>query len=274
MNCYRLPTESVFSYHTVMEKERGEEGAKTPRIIDFHSHVLPAIDDGSRSLEMTRAMLEETYRQKIRKIVATPHFYPERMELGRFLEKRKTAAVSVLNSIYNKDVMPSVYLGAEVAYYSSIAESESIRELCIVGTNTLLVEMPFDRWANADIDNIMSLKNDLSLNVVIAHIERYAKYQKKETVPYLIERGIHIQSNGEYFISFGTKREALKLLEKGAIHILGSDMHNTTTRCQNLEEAKETIKKHLGVEYLVVLLENTKRLLEGAVTIDRLYKEG
>ena len=256
-----------------MEKEKGEEGTRTPRIIDFHSHVLPGIDDGSRNAEMTKAMLEETYRRRIRKLVATPHFYPSRMEKESFLKRREAAARSLLN-IYDKDTVPVVYLGAEVAFYPAIASTDGIRDLCIVGTDTLLVEMPFDRWSNADIDSILELRNTLSLNVVIAHIERYASYQRKDTLPYLVENGIFIQSNSEYFTSFGTRREALKLLEKGYIHVLGSDMHDTSSRPQNLDEAKDEIRKHLGVEYLVFLLDNTKKLLEGAEAVDTLYREG
>ena len=47
---------------------------KRARIIDFHSHLLPAIDDGSKDIAMSLEILQETRRQKVRKIVATPHF--------------------------------------------------------------------------------------------------------------------------------------------------------------------------------------------------------
>ncbi len=244
-----------------------EEVKKSARVIDFHSHVLPSLDDGSSSTEMSVEMLRETYRQKIRKLVATPHFYPERMNLDSFLERRDEGVRKLL-PYYDKDEMPSVFLGAEVAYYPSIGDGTIVRKLCIVGTDTILIEMPFSRWSNYDIDNILRLKKEQDLNVVIAHIERYMNYQKKETLPLLVENGIKIQSNGEFFLS--SKREAMKLLEKGYIHILGSDMHNTTTRKQTLLSAKEEIKKKLGEEYIRILLMNTKPLLEGAVSIENL----
>ena len=244
-----------------------EEVKKSARVIDFHSHVLPALDDGSSSPEMSVEMLRQTYGQKIRKLVATPHFYPERMNLDFFLERR-SEAIRKLLPYYNKEEMPTVYVGAEVAYYPSIGDGEIIRKLCIAGTDTILIEMPFSRWSGYDIENILKLKRDLGLNVVIAHIERYMDWQKKDTLPSLVENGIRIQSNSEFFLS--SKREAMKLLEKGYIHILGSDMHNTTTRKQTLEEAKEEIKKRLGEEYIRSVLMNTKPLLEGAVSIENL----
>ena len=244
-----------------------EEVRKSARVIDFHSHVLPSVDDGSSSPQMSLEMLKMTYEQKIRKLVATPHFYPERMNLDSFLERR-SEAVRKLLPYYNKEEMPTVYVGAEVAYYPSIGDGEIIRKLCIAGTDTILIEMPFTRWSNYDIENILKLRRDLGLNVVIAHIERYMDWQKKDTLPYLVGNGIRIQSNSSFFLS--SKREAMKLLEKGYIHILGSDMHNTTTRKQTLLEAREEIKKKLGEEYIRSILMNTKPLLEGAVPIENL----
>ncbi len=245
----------------------GSEVKKSARVIDFHSHVLPSVDDGSSSLDMSLEMLKATYAGKIRRIVATPHFYPERTGLETFLEKRHEAAGRLL-SCYNKEEMPAVYLGAEVAYYPSIGEGGSLRKLCIEGTDTILIEMPFSRWSNYDIENILKVKNELGLNVVIAHMERYMDYQKKETLPFLVDNGIRIQSNSSFFLS--SKREALRLLEKDYIHVLGSDMHNTTTRSQTLPEARELIKKKLGEDYIRRILMNTKALLEGAVSIENL----
>ena len=65
--------------------------ARSKRVIDFHSHVLPNIDDGSSSLSMSKEILEETRRQKVKKMVASPHFYPDRMALDVFLSKREKA---------------------------------------------------------------------------------------------------------------------------------------------------------------------------------------
>ena len=78
---------------------------KRARIIDFHSHLLPAIDDGSKDIAMSLEILQETRRQKVRKIVATPHFYPEEMSLSRFLEKRERAVEEVL-SVFDSSTCP------------------------------------------------------------------------------------------------------------------------------------------------------------------------
>lgn len=54
-------------------------------IIDFHTHILPDIDDGSKNLRMSEQMLESSKNQGIGVIAATPHFYASQMALERFL---------------------------------------------------------------------------------------------------------------------------------------------------------------------------------------------
>lgn len=249
-----------------------EEAKRNARVIDFHSHILPCLDDGSKSVDMSLAMLEESYKQKIRKIVATPHFYPERIALSSFLEKR-IESISTLIPYYNREIHPTLYVGAEVAFFPSLGESEDIKKLTIYGTNTLLVEMPFSRWSSYDIESLLNAKRNLGLNIVIAHIERYEKYQKKGVVENLIENDVFIQSNAEFFIDEATRKEALKKLKDGYIQILGSDMHNTSDRPQQIAQAKEIIKTKLGEEYIISLLSNTKSLLSGALTIEEIYNE-
>ena len=56
-------------------------------MIDFHTHILPGIDDGSHSTEMTKEMLRREAQMGVTHVYATPHFYAHRSNIGRFLEK-------------------------------------------------------------------------------------------------------------------------------------------------------------------------------------------
>ena len=56
---------------------------------DFHSHVLPCLDDGSVSVEQSIEMLRAEAEQGITHVIATPHFYAGRTTPERFLEKRE-----------------------------------------------------------------------------------------------------------------------------------------------------------------------------------------
>ena len=56
-------------------------------IIDFHSHILPGVDDGSQSVQESLAMLKMEAEQGIQHVIATPHFYPKHDSPEHFLER-------------------------------------------------------------------------------------------------------------------------------------------------------------------------------------------
>ena len=57
--------------------------------IDFHTHILPGIDDGSRNVEMSLRMLAAQREQQVDEIVATPHFYAQKDSVEEFLLRRQ-----------------------------------------------------------------------------------------------------------------------------------------------------------------------------------------
>lgn len=243
---------------------------RSARVIDFHSHVLPGIDDGSSSLSMSKKIMEETRRQKVKKMVASPHFYPDSMSLDNFLRNREEAAKEIL-SVWNEETCPTLYLGAEVAYYDGISKSSFLEELTIKGTNTLMIEMPFHKWSRNEISEIINIALTGNFNIILAHIERYLDWQETDTLKRLLDAGVYIQSNAENFIEMETQKKALSMLKKGEIHILGSDTHNTSTRPQTIEKAKSIIKEELGEDTIREMLYLSKTLLDGAVSIDQMW---
>ncbi len=206
---------------------------------DIHSHVLPGVDDGSRSVGESLKMLDAAVDQSVDTIAATPHFYAHVDSPDVFLKRRNDACELLKNAVTERH--PKILLGAEVYFFEGIHRSEAIMDFRIEGTNLLLIEMPFSRWTDHMINEILLLNEERDCQVVLAHIERYLTYQKKSVLEELIARGILIQSNAEFFISKKTRRKALKLLRQKKIHFLGSDCHNTDSRPQNVGEAYEII---------------------------------
>ena len=85
---------------------------------DFHTHILPGVDDGSRSVEMSVQMLESMAKQGITRVVATPHFYAQVDSPKAFLERR-TAAVSELQAaMEGVPKLPKLSVGAEVHFFT------------------------------------------------------------------------------------------------------------------------------------------------------------
>lgn len=228
-------------------------------MIDFHSHFLPAIDDGSRSPAQSEQMLRTAFAQGVDVIVATPHFYAWHMDPQRFFSGRQKAVESLC---YDGSAMPQILLGAEVAYYDSMQFSEELELFCIGNSRLLLVEMPFTAWTERMVQNVSSLPVNQGVVPVLAHVERYLHYGKnKKWLPILREQGVLIQSNCEFFLSRLQGRRAVKMLQRGAIQFLGTDCHNMEDRQPNMGQTIRRITALGGEERLAEVDAATRKLL-------------
>lgn len=231
-------------------------------MIDFHTHILPGIDDGSKDIEMTREMLLMERSMGTDLIIATPHFYAHRKRISEFLTKREKRFEEVKDLIKTDPDLPEVRVGAEVYYFTGIGRAEQIKELCIEGTDIILLELPFRPWDKEIIEDIRELRYRQHLRVVLAHVERYKELQKdKHLYDEILDQADLIQINAGSFTEGLFKRNfALKLLKSGRPAIIGSDCHNTTTRKPNLDEGFEVIGKKAGADTADTLIKTAESL--------------
>lgn len=208
-----------------------------PRMVtvDVHTHFLPEIDDGAGSLEESVRMLRASYRQGVRHMWATPHFYPRRDNPDAFLKRRAAAAERVLE-VWEPAAMPAIYLGAEVEYYPGISMSDGIRRLCIGGTKYILVEMPSSEWSDTYVEDLLRMRYFLGLWPIIAHIERSAPMQAGKVISRLANEGILFQLNAGFLGNTDNKRRIKQLLKLDALDLIATDCHNMTTRLPNMRE--------------------------------------
>lgn len=217
-------------------------------MIDFHSHILPCIDDGSKSVSESLGMLKMLSEQGITKVVATPHFYANRNSVKEFTEKRGQAYNNLCNDL-SAD-MPEIILGAEVKYYEGISRLQGLSELCVEGTKLLLLEMSMKKWTEYTLRELSELAASGSVKIVLAHIERYLRFQQRELVQSLVEGGILIQANAEFFLSMGSRHKAFKMLSNNLIHFIGSDCHDLVYRPPRIGDAYSLIKRKAGEGFL------------------------
>ena len=217
-------------------------------MIDFHSHVLPGIDDGSKSVEMSLEMLAALKLQGADTVCATSHFYATQRSPERFLFRRQEAWEKLAPLLPPE--APTVLLGAEVLYFPGISHMAELPQLCLQGTNILLLEMPFDAWGEYYTREVRELARSGDFTILLAHVERYFFKQPISVWNEFLEYGVLMQSNAEFFLPFRTKRKALKMLDEGYIHLLSSDAHNMSTRAPCLDRARGVIEKHRGDEVL------------------------
>lgn len=226
-------------------------------IIDFHSHVLPGMDDGSPDVAATLSMLREMQKQGTETICATSHYYAWEEDIASYLSRRAQSYASLPQG------QADIRLGAEVAYFDNICKADRLHSLCLTGTDVLLIEMPFREWPRSALDDLQTLSLDMGYRIVMAHPERF-RFSKanREYLHRLADAGFAFQINAETLLSMWTRRDGLELLEMTENPILGTDAHNLDRRRPRMQEARQVIEKRLGEAFLDFIDETTAEYLQ------------
>lgn len=238
-----------------------------PEIIDFHSHILPGVDDGSASAEESIAMLRMEVKQGIGKVVMTPHFYADQTSPERFLKRRAAAEKQLRSAMEEHTGMPEFVVGAEVHYFPGISEIDCLSELCVQGGKCIMIEMPHSDWTEKMYRELERIYLNYHLLPIVAHIDRYIAPFRTHGIPErLADMPVLVQANASFFLNRWTERLALRMLKKEQIHLLGSDCHNLKYRPPRLGQAVSHIQKRLGANALDGVTAQSERILRIAST--------
>lgn len=220
-------------------------------MIDFHSHILPGIDDGSDSVETSLNMLRESKRQGVDIMFATPHFYADENDPKTFLRERSQAYTALKKAMAgNMADYPEIMLGAEILYFPGMSVAEELNDLAMGDTPCLLVEPPVIPWSDTMLDEIELTGKNLNKIPVIAHVDRYMRIFNDYTLfDRLSGRKMLSQVNASYFIRSDTTKRALRDLLDDRFQFIGSDCHNLFSRPQNMAQAAEQIHKAGELDY-------------------------
>lgn len=216
-------------------------------ITDFHSHILPGIDDGSASVEESIAMLQMEAAQGVTHVVATPHFYPRYQSPEAFLEDRKRSEELLREELSKHDGMPQISVGAEVYFFRGISESDCLPLLTIEKKDYIILEMPESAWTDSMYQEIENIHRRWGITPIIAHVDRYIRPLRDHGIPKRLEAmSVLVQANASFFLTRSTASMAMRMLQRDQIHLLGSDCHNTTDRPPTLGNAVAAIRQRLG----------------------------
>ena len=186
--------------------------------VDFHAHILPHVDHGSFSTETTIAQLEFAVSAGVKRIVATPHFYPHEENPEHFVERRNAYYKRLLERI--PDNSPDIKLGAEVLICDNIEEMPMLEQLCIAGTKVLLLELPFTDFSDAYVHSVRTLVNQ-GYTVILAHADRY----DPKNIDRLLEIGAKVQLNASALSGLFIPKHVKSWLNNDKVYALGSDIH-------------------------------------------------
>jgi protein-tyrosine phosphatase len=229
-------------------------------MIDIHCHILPEVDDGPKSWEVSEEMCRMAAADGIEHIVATPHandrFHYER----EYLKK--------LRDLLQQRIGPAPRIGLGCDFHLSYENLQDAmvnpQRYAIEGTQYLLVELS-NYGIPVQIDDSFSRLLQLGITPVITHPERNPILQKTPLrILQWVELGCAIQVTGSAFTGRwgdGAARTAEWLLRREAIHVLASDGHDAKSRPPVLAAARAAVAAKCGEERAQALVDDNPRAI-------------
>jgi protein-tyrosine phosphatase len=213
-------------------------------MIDFHSHILPYIDDGSKNFDMSVEMIKIAFEQGSKYICATPHFITGEFEISREAYNDKIEGLKNLGKLKGIDI--NILPGLEIYMHPDLPKL--YREKKIWGLNDtsyLLIEFPMEQLPSYG-ENVFYELRLLGATPIIAHPERNLKFMKNTGLLLdLLEQGALCQLNaGSIRGMYGKEVKAFAetLVKNNMVHMIGSDAHNSSTRSPRLTSENTSIK--------------------------------
>jgi protein-tyrosine phosphatase len=226
---------------------------------DYHCHILPEIDDGSKNVEMSVGMVDMLRSQGVTKHIATSHFYSHRNTIENFLNTRQTAYEKLIQSKPDADIL----LGAEVAIERGLSELKGLDKLCIQGTNLLLLELPYIPFESWLLDEVYNITCEYDVQPIIAHINRYITwYSKRDMNEVLSHQEYIFQINNDAFESRAMTKFVLKLIKDDYTLVFGSDTHNLSERKPNFDIMQKVLTSKLKGKFQPLVERSNGVLLE------------
>ena len=236
-------------------------------MIDLHNHIIPNLDDGSRSLEISLSMLQHAAGQGITDVVNTVHYQSPRMDGSRVEYDLVKDKIDKLQAELEKQDIPiKLHMGAEVFYLPNLMELKDNPLLTFGHGKYMLVEFPFEQVPNGCREMFFQLKM-ADVTPIIAHPERIKPIQEDlSIVRQFIRGGCVIQVDaGSLTGSLGSSSEkaSLEILRQNCCHIIGSDAHDDNRRNFLLKDALEIAKEILGEKAVDLVTVNPDKILNG-----------
>lgn len=216
-------------------------------MIDVHCHILPGIDDGPDSLEISLAMAESAMADGITRVVATPH--------SNSTYRFDFARVRQLRDELQSKVGDGLTLATGCDFHLSPENLDALRAnpapFCINQRDYLLVE--FNEYSiPPSMDETLHGIQLLGLRPVITHPERNAILRlQADRLAKWVRLGCYVQvTAGSLTGVFGpqAQKDAWRWMAEGIVHFVASDAHNTRGRPLKLAPAYRLVQQQLGDE--------------------------
>jgi protein-tyrosine phosphatase len=234
------------------------------RRVDTHSHLLPGIDDGCKTVEESISCAKTLVANGYSHAFCTPHIWHNNRGISRTSVPRLVKALQT--ELDAAQVPLTLFPGGEMNLYLGVDKTPA-DEVVPLGMGTyMLVDMWFAELPPF-FEGAVQWLQDLGLSVVLAHPERMRAIQDDpDLIDYIQSLGVYLQGNLQCFTDkpeAATRTCAEKFLIDGKYFILGSDTHNPDTidvRMNGLARVRELVGD-ATLDQLTV--ENPRKLVPG-----------
>lgn len=228
---------------------------------DFHTHVLPEIDDGAKNLEMSLQMLKLLKKQGADVVAATPHYYAHKQSIADFCQKRGEALSRIADT--QTDGLPEIAVGAEV-YLERGIKREDLHPLCIQNTSYILIEMPYMHYASWMLEEVYQLSIEQSLIPIFAHLDRYYTFYSKDDIQEILDfDDAIVQVNHSALFTHKGLKTVLNWIKEGYPIITGSDCHDLSSRAPDDKDAISVLKSKMGKPWMEEYSSFISEILKG-----------
>ncbi|GAA3605417.1 tyrosine-protein phosphatase [Secundilactobacillus similis] len=235
-------------------------------MIDLHCHLLPGVDDGSKSLDISLRLAQEAVENGITHALLTPHHMN-----GVFMNHRSEVIEQTAHfqkELQDHGISLTVFPGQEVRINGDLLTALDENDILFADESGqyLMLEFPDDDVPAYTSDMVYQLQQR-GIVPVIVHPERNTKIMKHPSLLFeLLEKGCLSQITASSYVgTFGKKVEAFseQLIAAGQGYLFASDAHDLPGRKYEMREAFGKLQMKFGSELANEFEENAKAIING-----------
>jgi protein-tyrosine phosphatase len=232
-------------------------------MVDIHCHILPSLDDGAESLEISCAMAEMAIEDGVTHVIGTPHASQNHNFVPELVRERRDELQARFEG--------RLVLATGCDFHLSFENIQDIRQnpsrFTLNQKNYLLVEFA-DYSIPASLDQALHEMQLAGLRPIVTHPERNPLIRAQpERLHKWLQQGCYVQVTAQSLLGkFGKSAQEMteQWLDEGAVHFVASDAHNVTSRPLRLKAAFDLLAKARGERVAQALLvDNPLAAFEG-----------
>ncbi len=202
-----------------------------PLVTDMHCHLLPRVDDGSKSEEESVTCLRVMKAAGFESVYLTPHYnIPRFPNVEEDIERRFADLKLDLATHGDHDGSKMLGIAGEYRVDTGFNDRIAAEKFLLIGGKYLLMEFSLHQQVMG-LDQVLFDLQMKNYDIILAHPERYPYYSSSSHVlQHFKDMGVFFQINILSLSGFygeGPKRKAYEMVENGWVEFMGTDMHNT-----------------------------------------------